>query len=97
MLNFIDIIVSYGAPKINDSQCSKHNQKYLSKKPGPRFCKINNTSGFECQVTTKISEAMIIDGLYHTINYSINNEKNTTKINGIEKNIIVQFTKNTEV
>ena len=75
MLHFIDMIVTYGAPKNYDFQCLEHNHKYTAKKPGCRSQKTNIASEFEHQVATRVSQAMITDEMYHTINDEFQNDK----------------------
>ena len=92
MVYFIDIVVVYYATHNNyDLQYIEHNHKYLVERLGPRYWK-KNASELENQVTTKLSEAMIIDKFYDTVSFDWKNANNNTKINEVKDNIIVQFT-----
>ena len=61
------MVITHGAPKNYDSQCPKHSDKYAAKKTSHRSQK-NIASEFGHQAATRVSQAMIIDELYYTIN-----------------------------
>ena len=87
------MIVAYGSPKNYDAQCPEHNHKYTAKIPGHRSQKTNVASEFECQVANRVSEAMIIDELYYTIN-DIDKKKFVCDYENDDDSIITQTTKN---
>ena len=92
LLHYMDMIQNYGAPKNYDSQCPEKNHKYTAKIPGRRSKKTNLASEFENQVAKRVSEAMIIDEIYSTID----NDKSITlePDKNENDNIIIQSTNN---
>jgi len=88
----MDMIQNYGAPKNYDSQCPEKNHKYTAKIPGRRSKKTNLASEFENQVAKRVSEAMIIDEIYSTMD----NDKSITlePDKNENDNIIIQSTNN---
>ena len=87
------MIIAYGAPKNYDAQCPEHNHKYTAKIPGRRSQKTHSGSHFEHQVAVRVSQAMIIDELYHTIN-NITTEDEYEGDGNQDDTIIEQSTKN---
>ena len=87
------MIIAYGAPKNFDAQCPEHNHKYTAKIPGRRSQKTHSGSQFEHQVAVRVSQAMIIDELYHTIN-NITTENEYEGNENQDDTIIEQSTKN---
>ena len=65
-------------PKIMTLNVRKKNHKYFAKLPGRRSKKTNLASEFENQVAKRVSEAMIIDELYVTINSNTSNQSPST-------------------
>ena len=87
------MIIAYGEPKNYDAQCPQHNHKYTAKRVGRRSQKTHSGSQFEHQVAVRVSQAMIIDELYHTIN-NITTEDEYEANKNQDNTIIEQSTKN---
>ena len=94
LLHYMDMICNYGAPKNYDSQCPEKNHKYSAKLPGRRSKKTNLASEFENQVARRVSEAMIIDELYVTINSNTSNQSPSTPEHSNNNDTILQSTNN---
>ena len=93
MLYFIDTIICDCDPINDDLQRPEHNHQYNAKNSEGWWCKTDNAYDFDCQVVMRVSEAMIINELYDTINCKTIDAKNG--INQIENKIILSQ-KNTQ-